>query len=585
MSRDYEAQEIVVECSELFSVRHRASSETDLLRHRILRKLGVFPDTAASNTFGSAGWPERQRIRRRARQHFGRGARAGAWCGLFVQMCRQHDMIFWQVRKSVYQTSLRSVTVSPTQADQQLHPRAAFPATFAEVLDVSCALDPSCEPAHTSALTGLWLRSTLSAGRLLATVQAAQSSARVRAAYVPSAPLLAADVLTAARGIEALLEASDGVLQHATAPRRRERDALAALAEAAESGNWDCEAAETLVALQRSWEQGALAVDSDAGEAAMGPSRAVRPPQWLQNVGAQANALTHGLQQQLSFMGRRSGTADSASDSGSGGKGASLWPEGAGQGQKAQAWLQGPYSDHERDLFLEQARLLCFRAPVNVRKVLAAASGASSKACNDSIYVPRGLKQLLDTSTWQAWCFLHCAAQSASQGHHYNLIVQAHLLLDEATRAAEALRAALLTSDSPPPSPTAAPSPRTTASPSTPDGAAGAPVDTELGAEPRPSAAAREAALLLAHLLQEVLELGVKEDWLHVLAARPPAREVAAATAAAVQSPVPTAAAMLQVRPRLPSVHALALTGNRQICSPSIAVRAPKQQSVSKLSV
>jgi hypothetical protein len=55
----------------------------------------------------------------------------------------------------------------------------------------------------------------------------------------------------------------------------------------------------------------------------------------------------------------------------------------------------------------------------------------------------------------------------------------------------------------------------------------------------------QEEVALLMHLLRSVLELGVKEEWRHVVAVRP--KEVVFVAARAVQTAAPSAAVMLQV--------------------------------------
>ena len=144
--------------------------------------------------------------------------------------------------------------------------------------------------------------------------------------------------------------------------------------------------------------------------------------------------------------------------------------------------------------------------------------------------------------------------------------VQAHLLLTEAAQAAEELRLDLTALDSPPPSPCAAESTHITAeqhafstagdgnngtgiSHSTGPSGVQASADAANAASKAarraqlPAAHAADCAAQLVHLLLGVLELGVKEEWLHVAAARPAPREAAALAAAAVRAAAPSAAA------------------------------------------
>ena len=140
--------------------------------------------------------------------------------------------------------------------------RAAFPATFHPVLDISCALNAEAASGQVHALGQLWLRSVLTNERLLATVQAAQSSSSVRGAYAASAPLMAPAALATARAFEADLVAKRIV--NVLAPKSREIRLLRALSSSAEAGDWDAAAASELASLADCWLDSTF-IDSPSG--------------------------------------------------------------------------------------------------------------------------------------------------------------------------------------------------------------------------------------------------------------------------------------------------------------------------------
>jgi hypothetical protein len=144
------------------------------------------------------------------------------------------------------------------------------------------------------------------------------------------------------------------------------------------------------------------------------------------------------------------------------------------------------------------------------------------------------------------------------------VLLQAQLLLREATAAAEAVHTLLL-----PPEPAArcptqhikdgcAAGSSPVAAPCPPRGVCAQEDDTLL-----------EAVALLMHLLQCVLELGIKDEWLHVLAGGGSAKEAAFVAARAMNFTAPSASAMLQV---LSCTHALQSYGSALTSGPVMSV-------------
>jgi hypothetical protein len=186
---------------------------------------------------------------------------------------------------------------------------AAFPETFAPLVDVASGLHTSALAHQVKALTLLWLRSALSSQKLPACVQAVQALSRVRAAYAHNAPILGARALEMARRATASVSSAAA---KRLAPRPQEVIRLEKLSGAMVQGDWGGDVADELVALQTCWHDDA---DNDVSLVGARPDEAPVAI-WLRNLGDQASAVTQSLQNRwtLSKRGHSSGSRDGVSD-------------------------------------------------------------------------------------------------------------------------------------------------------------------------------------------------------------------------------------------------------------------------------